>query len=48
MPIGSGAADLSFAGSATSGLQGFSLRLILQVAREEELDHVALARRNRL
>ena len=47
VPIGSGAADLPQAFRQIRAA-GFARWLILQVAREEELDHVALARRNRL
>jgi L-ribulose-5-phosphate 3-epimerase len=47
VPIGGGAADLPEAFRQIRSA-GFSRWLILQVAREEELDHVALARRNRL
>jgi L-ribulose-5-phosphate 3-epimerase len=45
--IGGGAADLPEAFRQIRSA-GFARWLILQVAREEELDHVALARRNRL
>jgi L-ribulose-5-phosphate 3-epimerase len=47
VPIGSGSADLPQAFRHIRSA-GFARWLILQVAREEELDHVALARRNRL
>jgi hexulose-6-phosphate isomerase len=45
--IGGGAADLPEAFRQIRSA-GFARWLILQVAREEDLDHVALARRNRL
>jgi L-ribulose-5-phosphate 3-epimerase len=45
--IGRGAADLPHAFRQIRSA-GFARWLILQAAREEELDHVALARRNRL
>jgi L-ribulose-5-phosphate 3-epimerase len=47
VPLGGGAADLPEAFRQIRSA-GFARWLILQVAREEELDHVALARRNRL